>query len=85
MHDFLVISHWPTSPEPCRGYGGRYINAGAALNSMKRDLRRKGWSYRSAAAALGVHWQHLTQVMIGRRVSARLLAAIHAVPVRKSA
>lgn len=47
-------------------------------------LREKGWSYRVGAKALGVNFTHLHRVLTGERQSQRLLAAIEALPVRKS-
>ena len=51
----------------------------------KVTLKNKGWSYRSAAPALGVSYQHLCMVLNGRRDSRRLLIAIHSLPDRKKA
>ncbi len=48
-------------------------------------LREKGWSYRVGAQALGVNFTHLHRVLKGERQSQRLLAAIEALPVRKTA
>ena len=53
--------------------------------TAKRTLKTKGWSYRTAAPALGVCYQHLAFVLTGRRTSRRLLARIHELPVRKQA
>lgn len=51
-------------------------------HKAKKSLRTKGWSYRTAAPLLGVHYTHLCQVLTGRRKSRRLLAAIEALPIR---
>jgi hypothetical protein len=49
----------------------------------KVKLKSKGWSYRSAAPLLGVHYCHLCRVLTGKRESRRLLLAIDALPPRK--
>ncbi len=49
----------------------------------KRLLRQKGWSYRSAAKQFGVCYQHLSDVLNGRRESRRLLNAIADIPQRE--
>lgn len=48
----------------------------------KALLRDKGWSLRTAAPLLGVHFTHLHYVLQGRRKSRRLLAAIEELPSR---
>lgn len=50
--------------------------------AAKRHLHEKGWSYRTAAVVLGVHYTHLARVLTGRRVSKSLLRRIHALPPR---
>lgn len=50
--------------------------------AAKRALKSKGWSYRTAAPALGVCYQHLAFVLTGRRESRRLLTRIAALPAR---
>lgn len=45
-------------------------------------LRAKGWSYRAAAAELGVHWAHLIRVLRGERHSASLLRRVESLPHR---
>jgi lambda repressor-like predicted transcriptional regulator len=45
-------------------------------------LKDKGWSLRTAAPHLGVHFGHLHQVLQGRRESQRLLRAIQQLPAR---
>ena len=54
-------------------------------NAAKRTLKRKGWSYRTAAPRLGVCYQHLALVLTGRRESRRLLLAIDSLPAREGA
>lgn len=51
----------------------------------KRLLKQKGWSYRQAAPALGVHFSHLDRVLQGRRESRALLERIEALPQREEA
>ena len=51
----------------------------------KDTLKNKGWSYRRAAARIGVSYQHLSEVLNGHRISGRLLSAIHALPKSKGA
>ena len=46
----------------------------------KRLLREKGWSYRTAAPVLEVHWTHLNRVLQGERISKSLLKRIEALP-----
>jgi len=53
--------------------------------NAKRSLKRKGWSYRTAAPRLGVCYQHLALVLTGRRESRRLLLAIDRLPAREGA
>lgn len=50
----------------------------------KRLLAEKGWSYRTAATELDVHWTHLNRVLQGERISKRLLKRIEQMP-RKGA
>ena len=53
------------------------------VRKARRTLKLNGWSYRAAAPVLGVSYQHIAQVLTGRRESRRLLAAIAALPNRK--
>lgn len=53
------------------------------LYAAKRMLKEKGWSYRDAAPALGVHFNHLSHVLNGSRVSAGLLIRIKDLPTKK--
>lgn len=50
------------------------------IQEARSTLRRKGYSQFSGAAALGVSRVHLTYVLNGRRVSARILRAIQELP-----
>jgi hypothetical protein len=51
----------------------------------KVTLKEKGWTYRTAAPALGITYQHLSYVLNGHRESRRVLAAIEAMPARQEA
>ena len=51
----------------------------------KVSLKRKGWSYRTAAPVLGVTYQHLCLVLCGRRESSRLMQAIATIRSKKPA
>jgi hypothetical protein len=51
---------------------------------VKKKLKVAGWSYRAAAARLGVTYQHLCLVLNGRRSSRRLLAALATLPTPAS-
>lgn len=55
-----------------------------SVRSAKRELKSKGWSYRSAAPLLGVTYQHLCEVLQGRRTSRRLVAKIASLPNREA-
>lgn len=55
-----------------------------AHSRHKRMLAAKGWSYRTAAPVLGVHWTHLNRVLQGERQSAALLKRIEAMPKREA-
>lgn len=52
------------------------------VREARKSLKTKGWTQTAAAACLGVTRGHLCYVLTGRRVSQRLLAAIHALPPR---
>ena len=52
------------------------------IQSAKNLLKQKGWSYRAAAPVLSVTYQHLSEVLNGKRPAARLLAAIKRLPKR---
>ncbi len=47
------------------------------------DFYRKGWTCRTAAPLLGVHFTHLHKVLIGRRESQSLLNRVLALPSRR--
>jgi hypothetical protein len=49
----------------------------------KRLMCRRGWSYRTAAPRLGVCFQHLSDVLNGRRASRSLVARIATLPERR--
>lgn len=44
--------------------------------SIKRQLKRKGWTYRAAAPRIGVTYQHLSEVLNGHRQSRRVIKAL---------
>lgn len=64
--------------------GDAKVSTKMNANEAKRYLIRKGWSYRSAAKHMGICYQHLSDVLNGRRQSRRLLAAIATLPNRKN-
>jgi transcriptional regulator with XRE-family HTH domain len=51
-----------------------------ARELAKVTLKNRGWSYRRAAPRLGVSYQHLSDVLNGKRHSDRLLRAINKLP-----
>lgn len=51
----------------------------------KQLLKKRGWSYRTAAPVLDVHWTHLYRVLKGTRHSKALLARIEALPEKGAA
>lgn len=53
--------------------------------AAKRTLKTRGWSYRRAAPLLGVSYQHLSEVLNGKRASLRLLSKIATLPAQKEA
>ena len=53
--------------------------------TAKRLIKARGWSYRRAAPVLGVTYQHLSEVLNGRRASRRLLSRIASLPVSPEA
>jgi hypothetical protein len=52
--------------------------------TAKRALTAKRLSYRRAAPLLGVTYQHLSEVLNGRRQSRRLLARIETLPAHQN-
>ena len=52
--------------------------------SAKSSLRAKGWSLRTAAPLLHVHFSHLHHVLTGARRSSALLSRIERLPVRNA-
>ena len=59
----------------------REVSAGRH-DSLKRSLRARGWSYRTAAEYLGVSYQHICLVLAGERISERLLFRLSIMPPR---
>lgn len=53
------------------------------IAQAKVTLKSLGWSYRRVSPKLGVTYQHLSEVLNGRRSSRRLLRAIQNLPVAK--
>lgn len=45
---------------------------------VRKDLRRKGWSWRRAAEAVGCSYTHLAHTLTGRRESQPLLKRLSA-------
>lgn len=56
-----------------------------SVKRAREHLRQAGWSYRTAAPVLRVHWSHLAQVLTGRRKSDRLCKAVLSLPFRAAA
>jgi len=54
----------------------------AQVAKAREHFYAAGWSYRSAAAVLGVSYQHLCHVLRGDRVSRRLIKAVLDLPNR---
>lgn len=54
------------------------------IRAARAALKTKGWSYRRAAAPLGVHYSHLCLVLTGKRQSRSLLARITQLPTAHS-
>ena len=52
-------------------------------NAAKQHLQAAGWTYREAAPQLHVCYQHLCDVLNGKRISASLLRRVLSLP-RKS-
>lgn len=50
------------------------------VQTARNELRRKGWTQAAAARRLGVSAVHLCYVLTGKRISARLLRAVHQLP-----
>ncbi len=48
--------------------------------SLKRELKKKGYTYRTAATKLDRAYQHLSEVLNGHRQSRTLLRRIAALP-----
>ncbi len=56
----------------------------AAIAKARAHFYAAGWSYRSAAIELGCSYQHLCEVLTGKRPSRRLTAAVLALPKRST-
>ena len=49
---------------------------------VKREMKRKGWSYRTAAPHVGRSYQWICDVLNGKKVSGPVLRGILALPPR---
>lgn len=54
------------------------------LSYYREIMRERGWSYRTAALQLGVHFGHLHKVLTGERESLSLLQRIEGLAVRNT-
>lgn len=54
-----------------------------SLELARQLLKQKGYTYRQAGPALGVHFVHLCLVLTGKRISASLLRRISELPPRE--
>lgn len=52
----------------------------SATSAAKAHLRAAGWTYRTAAAHLGISYQHISYVLNGQRSSRSLLARLQKLP-----
>ncbi len=54
-----------------------------AKTEAQRILKRKGYSYRTAAPLLGITHTHLFRCLTGERHSERVLAGVEELPTRE--
>lgn len=54
----------------------------AAVARARAHFYAAGWSYRSAAKELGCSYQHLCEVLTGKRPSRRLISRVQSLPHR---
>lgn len=80
MHDFLDTPAFPPHSIALQCADDKSFQAD--VDTARKALTVKGWSYRTAAPVLGVHHVHLAKVLTAHRESKRLLAAIHQLPNR---
>lgn len=59
------------------------ITKNISPTAARRILRERGYTYRSAAALLGVNFTHLHRVCIGERPSRSLLRRVSELPNRQ--
>lgn len=52
-------------------------------DTLKRSLKKRGWTHQAAARALGVSYEHLNRVLNGHRESASLITKIKGLPARE--
>ncbi len=57
---------------------------GESLSGCRRILAQRGWSLRTAAPLLGVHFGHLQKVLTGQRESHSLLRRIEHLPSKSN-
>jgi lambda repressor-like predicted transcriptional regulator len=50
---------------------------------IKGELKKKGWSYRTAARKLNRSYQHVSYVLNGHRESVLLLRELNRLPAKK--
>ena len=50
--------------------------------AAREEMKRKGWSYRTAASFLGVTYQHICLVLNEKRTSLSLLRRLTSLPKR---
>jgi transcriptional regulator with XRE-family HTH domain len=51
-----------------------------STTTIRQELRKKGWSWRRAAKAVGCSYTHLAHTLTGRRESNPLLQRLNALP-----
>lgn len=54
------------------------------LFNIREGMKAKGWSLRTAAPVLGVHFTHIQKVLAGERHSQSLVKRIAGLPAKKS-
>ena len=55
-------------------------NKALTPEQARRLMKKRGWTYRKAAAFVGVNSSHLSRVFCGQRISKSLLERIAALP-----
>lgn len=95
MHDFLYLNAaFPLATigfvkKSRKGHNNtRFINGAKSPNlpspvaKARAHFYAAGWSYRSAAKELGCSYQHLCEVLTGKRPSRRLISRVQSLPHR---